>query len=55
MDNKEYIARIMKMSAAELLEEVTENPDYLVQVHYKEFGVAMMARFEQLKEEEDDE
>lgn len=48
--NDQEIAKIMKMSATELLDYIMESPDNLTDSYYSQAGNAVRARHEQLKE-----
>lgn len=51
MNNEEYIAAIMKMDATQLLAHIMDNPTNLTDPYYGEFGRAIRARYDQLKQQ----
>lgn len=48
MNNQEYVAAIMKMTVAELLDHVIANPAELTDPYYSEFRRAINDRHDQL-------
>lgn len=50
MNNEEYIAAIMKMTAQELLDQVMSAPEELTDPYYREFGRALKARHKELSQ-----
>lgn len=49
MTDKDYIKTIFKMTFEELFEEVLENPTYISDSYYSDFGNAIYKRFDELK------
>jgi hypothetical protein len=49
MSNKSYVKAILKMSQEELLAVCINNSEYLSDGYYREFGHAILARWEQIK------
>lgn len=41
---------VNKMTIKELLDEIMENPEYLVDSYYRDLGNALRNRYEELKE-----
>jgi hypothetical protein len=48
MNNQEYVAAIMKMTVAELLAHVINNPTDLTDSYYSEFRKAIHDRYDEL-------
>lgn len=51
MNNEEYIAMIMQMDVAQLLDHVLAEPTELTDPYYREFGRAIRARHDELKQQ----
>jgi hypothetical protein len=49
MTNVDYVKRIKKMSAMELLGEIIRNPSYLTDPYYRAFGRAIEERYTMIK------
>lgn len=49
MIDKDYIKTIFKMSLEQLFEEVLENPTYISDSYFSDFGNAIYKRFNELK------
>jgi hypothetical protein len=47
--NDDVVAKIMKMTEAELLDLAIDEPENLTDAYYRVFGDAMRARHDQLK------
>lgn len=53
MTDDEYKAKIAAMSRRELLDEIMDNPNYLTDNYYRDFGRAMRQRAEELNAADD--
>lgn len=52
MTNDDFIARIKRMSALELLDLVVYEPNLLTDSYYKDFGKAILTRYVELTDKE---
>ena len=52
MDNRQYIQAISEMDMPTLLQEIIDNPEYLTDRYYHDFGSAMIKRASELINED---
>ncbi len=51
MDNRQYIQAVTEMDMPTLLQEILDNPDYLIDHYYSELGRALTKRANELIDE----